>query len=155
MSSSDRDRLDGRRALVTGGSKGSGKAVVERLRELGADVYVTARTMPDGYEHPDRFIEADMLTIEGANAVAARIAEVGGALDILVHVVGVSVSHWSSVMTAMIKSGTGVVLQRAARTQGAEEYPWDDSRTPTKTPSPPEWHGCAVSLTSKSLPCLR
>ena len=35
MSSSDRDRLDGRRALVTGGSKGSGKAVVERLREMG------------------------------------------------------------------------------------------------------------------------
>jgi len=44
MSSSDRDRLDGRRALVTGGSKGSGKAVVKRLREMGADVYVTARS---------------------------------------------------------------------------------------------------------------
>lgn len=87
MSSDDRDRLDGRRALVTGGSKGSGKAVVERLREMGADVYTTARTMPDGYEHPDRFIEADVLTREGTNAVAARIAEVG-ALDILVHVVG-------------------------------------------------------------------
>jgi hypothetical protein len=86
MSGSDRDRLDGRRALVTGGSKGSGKAVVERLREMGADVYVTARTMPDGYEHPDRFIEADMLTMEGTDAVAAEIAEVGGTLDILVHV---------------------------------------------------------------------
>ncbi len=88
MSSSDRDRLDGRRALVTGGSKSSGKAVVERLREMGADVYVTARTMPDGYEHPDRFIEADVTTIEGTDAVAARIGEAGGALDILVHVVG-------------------------------------------------------------------
>jgi NAD(P)-dependent dehydrogenase (short-subunit alcohol dehydrogenase family) len=87
MSSSDRDRLDGRRALVTGGSKGSGKAVAERLREMGADVYVTARTMPDGYEHPDRFIEADILTAEGTDAVAARITE-AGALDILVHVVG-------------------------------------------------------------------
>src|SRR6187431_1883063 len=88
MSGSDRDRLDGRRALVTGGSKGSGKAVVERLREMGADVYVTARTMPAGYPHPDRFIEADTSTIEGTSAVAARIAETGGALDILVHVVG-------------------------------------------------------------------
>lgn len=75
MSSSDRDRLDGRRALVTGGSKGSGKAVAERLREMGAEVHVTARTMPDGYERPDRFIEADMLTREGTNAVADRIAE--------------------------------------------------------------------------------
>src|SRR4051794_8640036 len=87
MSHSDRDRLDGRRALVTGGSKGAGKAVVERLREMGADVYASARTMPDGYEHPDRFIEADTSTIEGVNAVAAGVAE-GGALDILVHVVG-------------------------------------------------------------------
>ncbi|MCE0768506.1 SDR family oxidoreductase [Pseudonocardia kujensis] len=88
MSSSDRDRLDGRRALVTGGSKGSGKAVVERLREMGADVYVTARTMPAGYEHPDRFIEADMMTAEGTETVAARISEACGTLDILVHVVG-------------------------------------------------------------------
>nr|WP_205752274.1 oxidoreductase [Cryptosporangium phraense] len=87
MSDRDRDRLDGRRALVTGGSKGSGKAVVDRLRELGADVYVTARTMPPGYERPDRFIEADTSTVDGADAVAARIAS-GGALDILVHVVG-------------------------------------------------------------------
>ncbi|WP_424886372.1 hypothetical protein [Streptomyces sp. SAI-126] len=39
---------------------------------MGADAYVTARTMPDGYEHPDRFIEADLLTIAGTNAVAAR-----------------------------------------------------------------------------------
>lgn len=87
MSGSERDRLDGRRALVTGGSKGSGKAVVERLREMGADVYATARTMPEDYERPDRFIEADTSTSEGADAVAARISE-GGALDILVHVVG-------------------------------------------------------------------
>ncbi|MER7556649.1 SDR family oxidoreductase [Nocardioides sp. NPDC126508] len=136
MSSSDRDRLDGRRALVTGGSKGSGKAVAERLREMGADVYVTARTMPDGYEYPDRFIEADVLTAEGTDAVAARIGEVGGALDILVHVVGgastpsggfavITDDQWltelnlnllgavrldRTLLPAMIRAGSGVVL---------------------------------------------
>ena len=136
MSISDRDRLDGRRALVTGGSKGSGKAVVERLREMGADVYVTARTMPDGYEHPDRFIEADILTMEGTNSVAARIAEAGGTLDILVHVVGgastpsggfavITNDQWltelnlnllgavrldRALLPAMIGAGSGVVL---------------------------------------------
>lgn len=135
MSISDRDRLDGRRALVTGGSKGSGKAVVDRLREMGADVYVTARTMPDGYEHPDRFIEADVLTAEGTDTVAARIAE-AGALDILVHVVGgastpsggfavITDEQWltelnlnflgavrldRALLPAMIGAGSGVVL---------------------------------------------
>jgi len=83
----DRDRLDGRRALVTGGSKGAGRAVVDRLREMGADVWASARTMPTGYDRPDRFIEADTSTVEGAETVAARIGE-HGALDILVHVVG-------------------------------------------------------------------
>ena len=87
MSMQDRDRLDGRRALVTGGSKGAGEAVVERLREMGADVWTTARTMPAAYDLPDRFIEADTSTIDGVDAVAARIAE-DGPLDILVHVVG-------------------------------------------------------------------
>ncbi|MEV4053836.1 SDR family oxidoreductase [Amycolatopsis sp. NPDC049688] len=136
MSGSHRDRLDGRRALVTGGSKGSGKAVVERLREMGADVYVTARTMPDGYEYPDRFIEADVTTIEGTDAVADRIAETGGALDILVHVVGgastpaggfavITDDQWltelnlnflgavrldRALLPAMIESGAGVVV---------------------------------------------
>lgn len=88
MTTGRRDRLDGRRALVTGGSKGAGKAVVARLRELGADVWTTARTMPDGYERPDRFIGADTATPDGAQAVASRITEEAGVLDILVHVVG-------------------------------------------------------------------
>jgi NAD(P)-dependent dehydrogenase (short-subunit alcohol dehydrogenase family) len=87
MGSVDRRRLDGRRALVTGGSKGSGAAVVARLRGLGADVYATARSMPAGYECPDRFIAADTSTAEGTALVASRIEDAGG-VDILVHVVG-------------------------------------------------------------------
>ncbi|GAA0280997.1 SDR family oxidoreductase [Cryptosporangium japonicum] len=135
MSHSQRDRLDGRRALVTGGSKGSGRAVVDRLRQMGADVYVTARTMPDGYDRPDRFIEADTSTAEGAELVAARIAE-AGVLDILVHVVGgtsapaggfvaLTDDQWladlnlnllgavrldRALLPAMVESGSGVVL---------------------------------------------
>ncbi|TNM67066.1 SDR family oxidoreductase [Streptomyces sp. NP160] len=84
----DRDRLDGRRALVTGGTRGTGRAVADRLREMGADVWVTARTVPEGYQHPDRFIGADTSTLEGTDAVASRLAEVAGPLDVLVHVVG-------------------------------------------------------------------
>lgn len=136
MSDLSRDRLDGRRALVTGGSKGAGKAIVERLRELGADVWTSARTMPDGYQHPDRFIVADTATAAGTATVAARIAETGGALDILVHVVGgtstptggfavISDEQWitelqlnllgavrldRALLPAMIDAGSGVVV---------------------------------------------
>jgi NAD(P)-dependent dehydrogenase (short-subunit alcohol dehydrogenase family) len=42
-----RDDLDlaGLRALVTGGTKGIGKAVVARLREAGAKVLASARSL--------------------------------------------------------------------------------------------------------------
>lgn len=135
MSTSDRDRLDGRRALVTGGTKGSGKAVAERLRELGADVFVSARSMPDGYEFPDRFIEADTSTASGSDTVATLLSESGG-VDILVHVVGgastpaggfaaITEEQWMTelqlnflgavrldraLLPAMTNSGSGVVL---------------------------------------------
>lgn len=87
MSNTDRERLDGRRALVTGGTKGTGAAVAARLRELGADVYVTARSMPEEYAHPDRFVAADTTTADGTDRVAAALTEAGGA-EIIVHVVG-------------------------------------------------------------------
>jgi NAD(P)-dependent dehydrogenase (short-subunit alcohol dehydrogenase family) len=135
MSQKDRTRLDGRRALITGGSKGSGRAAADRLRELGADVYVSARSMPDGYAFPDRFIAADTSTVEGSATVAARMSDVGG-VDILVHAVGgsstpsggfakITDEQWSeelhlnllgavrldrALLPAMIRAGSGVVL---------------------------------------------
>jgi NAD(P)-dependent dehydrogenase (short-subunit alcohol dehydrogenase family) len=76
--------LDGRRAVVTGGSKGAGAAVVSRLRAAGAVVTVVARHEPDD---ADDFVAADVTTPDGAAAVARRVAALGGA-QILVHVAG-------------------------------------------------------------------
>lgn len=81
----DRDSLAGRRALVTGGTKGTGAAIADRLREAGATVWVTARNEPPGYPYPERFIGADTATVGGAETVADRLP---GGVDVLVHVVG-------------------------------------------------------------------
>ncbi|MGW5670146.1 SDR family oxidoreductase [Micromonospora sp. NPDC003776] len=81
----DRDSLAGRRALVTGGTKGAGAAIADRLREAGATVWVTARNEPPGHPYPERFIAADTATVGGAQTVADRLPE---GVDVLVHVVG-------------------------------------------------------------------
>ncbi|MDT5400935.1 MAG: hypothetical protein QOK33_4166 [Mycobacterium sp.] len=76
--------LDGRRAVVTGGSKGAGAAVVARLRAAGAATTVVARHAP---EDAVDFLAADITTCEGADTVAGHVAKLGGA-QILVHVAG-------------------------------------------------------------------
>jgi len=82
------DRLDGRRALVTGASKGTGAAIAGRLRAAGATVLATARTRPADYPEPDLFITADITTSGGTTAVAGYVRNTLGTLDILVHTLG-------------------------------------------------------------------
>jgi NAD(P)-dependent dehydrogenase (short-subunit alcohol dehydrogenase family) len=79
--------LDGRRALVTGGTKGIGGAVAARLREAGAIVFTTARTR--GIDVADNlFLATDITTAEGCETVANAVRNRLGGLDIIVHVVG-------------------------------------------------------------------
>ncbi|MBP5855494.1 SDR family oxidoreductase [Marivibrio halodurans] len=80
--------LRGARALVTGGTKGIGAAVVETLKEAGAHVVTTARGVPAGATDGVRFIAADISTAEGCAAVAAGLLDRLGGVDIIVHVVG-------------------------------------------------------------------
>ncbi|TPG36923.1 SDR family oxidoreductase [Mycolicibacterium hodleri] len=80
--------LRGRRAIVTGGSKGAGAAVVARLRAAGALVTVVARHGP---EDAVDFVAGDLTNAEGIEAVAEHAAAFGGA-QILVHVAGGSSS---------------------------------------------------------------
>jgi NAD(P)-dependent dehydrogenase (short-subunit alcohol dehydrogenase family) len=61
----------GRRILVTGGSKGIGEAIVERLIHGGGKVITTARSLPPGGT-PDRFVQADISTREGSIGSSRR-----------------------------------------------------------------------------------
>jgi NAD(P)-dependent dehydrogenase (short-subunit alcohol dehydrogenase family) len=81
-------QLEGKRALVTGGTKGVGQAVVATLREAGATVLTTARSRPERADHPDHFVTADVSTVEGCALVARAVHERLGGIDIIVHVVG-------------------------------------------------------------------
>jgi NAD(P)-dependent dehydrogenase (short-subunit alcohol dehydrogenase family) len=87
MQTADRDSLAGRQALVTGGTKGAGAAVAQRLRELGASVLVTARNRPARMVEPQSLITADTATVSGVHAVADEVTTRGG-VDVIVHVVG-------------------------------------------------------------------
>jgi NAD(P)-dependent dehydrogenase (short-subunit alcohol dehydrogenase family) len=80
--------LEGRRALVTGGTKGVGKAVVATLREAGATVVTTARSRPESAIRGDQFVAADVSTAEGCAVVASAVRDRLGGIDIIVHVVG-------------------------------------------------------------------
>jgi len=80
--------LNGRRALVTGGTEGIGEAVVTRLRETGVKVITTARKTPAKLADANLFVAADVATAEGCAIVADAVRDRLGGLDILVHVVG-------------------------------------------------------------------
>jgi len=79
--------LEGYRALVTGGTKGVGEAVVARLCEAGAKVLSTARSRPDELPQ-EMFIGADITTAAGCKTIADAVLERLGGVDIIVHVVG-------------------------------------------------------------------
>lgn len=80
--------LTGKRALVTGGSRGIGAAIVHQLMDAGVDVLTTGRsersTMPEGAS----FVAADVQTEAGAAAVSAAVQTEFGGVDIVVHNAG-------------------------------------------------------------------
>jgi NAD(P)-dependent dehydrogenase (short-subunit alcohol dehydrogenase family) len=97
----DQFRLDGRRALVTGGGRGLGRVIAQALAEAGADVAVAGRT-PDVCQEAAREIAA--ATGRRALAFAADVTQAAeverlvrevedglGGIDILVNNAGVNI----------------------------------------------------------------
>ena len=80
--------LSGRRALVTGGTKGVGATVVDVLCENGATVVTTARSIPSDSPSRVHYIAADITTAAGCAIVAQGALDHLGGIDILVNSLG-------------------------------------------------------------------
>lgn len=79
----------GKRAVVTGGTKGTGAAVVQRLVSAGAAVVTAARgDRPDGMPEGVTLVRADLGTDAGCAVLAEAARDTLGGVDILVHVLG-------------------------------------------------------------------
>lgn len=80
--------LKGLRALVTGGTKGIGAAVVTVLHEQGAQVISVARSAADSTPEGVYFIAADLGTAAGCASATEAVKERFGGVDIIVNVLG-------------------------------------------------------------------
>src|SRR5256885_7974980 len=131
----DANEFTGKRILVTGGTRGIGEAIVNRLVRGGGTVLATARTIPVG-GNPEQFIQADVSTRAGADHVIKTTFDRLGGLDILINSVGGSSAPGGGVLAltddiwqqefelnlfsavrldrgflpAMLKQGSGVII---------------------------------------------
>lgn len=85
--------IDGRTALVTGGSRGIGEMIARGFAEAGAKVYIAARDRAAADEVAGDYddvvaLAADLSTLPGVEALAGEIAERETQLDILVNNAG-------------------------------------------------------------------
>ena len=116
-------RLNGRKALVTGGSKGLGKVIALALAQAGADVVIASRTLSESQSAAE---EIHSLTGRKSHAIAAdvsRSTEVSGLvaaaqgaigpLDILVNNAGINVrapleqvteQNWDAIVDINLKA---------------------------------------------------
>ncbi|RYF95086.1 MAG: SDR family oxidoreductase [Chitinophagaceae bacterium] len=84
------NELSGKIALVTGGTKGAGKAIADRLLQAGATVIITARNAPEEENNSLHFIPADLSKAADAQKVISEVLSAYGRLDILVNNLGAS-----------------------------------------------------------------
>ncbi|MFC6100539.1 SDR family oxidoreductase [Olivibacter domesticus] len=134
------NELSGKTALVTGGTKGTGKAIAERLAAAGATVIVTARNPPPFAEKNFHFIAADISQSAGTTKVINEIIATYHKLDILINNMGgsttpgggfavISDQNWEDMLQtnllaavrldrgllpSMIVNGSGVIIHIAS-----------------------------------------
>jgi NAD(P)-dependent dehydrogenase (short-subunit alcohol dehydrogenase family) len=95
-------QLEGKVAVVTGGSRGIGKAIARRLAEEGADVVISARTAETLESSAKEIagatgrrvepVPADLSTLEGCEELHRQATAAFGHIDILVNCAGATKS---------------------------------------------------------------
>lgn len=134
----DRFSLEGRKALVTGGSKGIGAAICVLFAEAGADVVAVARDRDGLAETASAVrgagrrcltIEAELATVEGPTQAAREALKQWGTIDILVNNAAISLTgpaetfpaaDWDATMAVNLRApfllaqalGPGMIQQR-------------------------------------------
>jgi NAD(P)-dependent dehydrogenase (short-subunit alcohol dehydrogenase family) len=111
--------LEGRTALVTGGSRNLGKTIAKAYIAQGATVYISSRKVPDCEATAKELgpnchaLPQDVSTVEGVRALAKAFAEKEQKLDILVNNAGAAwgadfenfpEAGWDKVMDLNLKS---------------------------------------------------
>jgi len=102
---SDEILLEGRKALVTGGTRGLGRAIAESLARSGASVVITGRQSDIAQRVAEelkaatgadvRGIGADVSRVPSAQQAVNSAATLMGGLDILVNNAGVAITRWA------------------------------------------------------------
>jgi len=99
--------LDGRVALVTGGARGIGRGITDRLLAAGARVAVCGRNQPDELPEGARYFAADVRDAEQVDGLIAAVAEHYGRLDIAVNNAGGS--PYADAATASPRFSTAII----------------------------------------------
>jgi NAD(P)-dependent dehydrogenase (short-subunit alcohol dehydrogenase family) len=119
----DRFRLEGKRALVTGGARGLGRAMAQALAEAGADVAIASRTLEDCRAAADEIARAtgrrsvafavDLMRFDALEGFVRQVEDGFGAVDVLVNNAGINIrgevqeldeSDWDSVVDTNLKA---------------------------------------------------
>jgi NAD(P)-dependent dehydrogenase (short-subunit alcohol dehydrogenase family) len=119
----NRFRLDGRVALVTGGSKGLGRVMATALAEAGADVAICSRNSGECRDAADAIagitgrrvvpFVADVTLAADVDRLAGEVEQTVGPVDVLVNNAGVNIrgpaeelseSDWDQVLDVNLKA---------------------------------------------------
>jgi len=80
--------LTGKRALVTGGTKGLGAALVKSLQDAGVEVMTSARSAPEKPVQGVTYVTTDLSTAAGVAKLVRAVEERWGGVDILINSLG-------------------------------------------------------------------